>query len=404
MVGGYPEWITKLVNSGEVVLPEDGDKVLSAIEEFEKCRQDPEFRMSKNILNYPTLSELVAAVDAGREVTLSFDRLPDEPGLEFIDGTSVFGHYYDLYKVTKFSAASHLWAKANFAPGHNGWCVVNKGNWEAYKLGPKNPAWFFRRDGLNYALCDLGIGSGRGDFRDGRDQNGSVALLYELLYLNMPPQLKDFLLSKNEWTRKYKAEILAGGPNAAIAKAFENASIAATENPKDAWEAAKDAITFLRQSEFAYPPPEAMEFLHGNPILATIYAQNVEKARLPVLEQSILNHPHSAGMYWQHFNNSDATPGGKWFPGRVWPELEARLKEWVTNPKTRGNAILPLYMYATSVGRPLPEELAKYISEKDSKGNHKDVYRRYLQSLETKGEWVHNPELNPVLKNRAPKA
>ena len=371
--GGYAGWATKLCKAGDFIPGEDDYKVLDALTEFEKKRLDPDFTSSKNIDTYPNLRSLLAAIEAENQVDGIHEKLPPMPGLEFISATRVNGHYYDMYKVTKFEAGQKLWHKSNFPPSSAGWCVVTKGNWDSYGFGPSNPGLFWRKDGLNFVLGDMGKGHGGGNLMDRNDKRVEFGTIFELLYLQMPSEIKDFILSRDPATQKYKKEILSSGPEAAFVQAYKDGT---TEGIDARFgtisEKAKDAIHFLKVMDWKEAKPATLELVKTNPVMWMIYVTNVLRRRDIPTEPVILQNAEAAAAYFNVINERKWTPG---FPGSKWPELEQLLIE------KDGLPISALGLYCAKQTSPLPPALEKLLAEKKP-----DVFKEYEARVKSKAK------------------
>lgn len=417
IVGGYPQWVERLVRSGDIILPEDADDLMELIDAFEEKKKDPNFRKSKNILTYRTRGQLSAALfgdEQTRTENYEYEAIEDGPGIKKIDSTFVNGHYYDLYAVTTPQMAALHFAKTNFPPDKKGWCVKSPDLFASYRMGPNNPAYFFRKDGVPYALTDVGSKS----VKDQNDYDATPALIFELLYLDMPDKVKENILNINEWTKKYKAAIMSGGPNKAVVQAFEEAANAkGTYNEQ--WETAmKSAVQFMRLFGWAYPPTEAMEYVMKSPIIAMAYAVFVERARVPELEPVILKHPRASAAYYDYLNRGHTekdpkdpegkrilfiVPGNN-FDNHKWPELYAKLNDFLQEREH-----LPFVVYTAYSGQVMPPNTTFQYTETpgmevktmtwgelidngapwSSNRNTSDLKKKYKMAVETNGSYVN---------------
>ena len=414
IVGGYPQWVERLVKTGDVILPEDADQLLELIDAFEEKKKDPNFLKSKNIMTYRTRAQLNHAL-FGDEVpetkeNYGYEAIQDGPGIKKIDSTSANGHYYDLYAVTTPEMAALHFAKSNFPLDKNGWCVKSPNFFRDYRLGPKNPAYFFRKDGIPYALTDVGSQS----VKDQNDANATPDLIFELLQLDMPNDVKENILNIHPWTKKYKKAIMSGGSNAAVVAAFEEASNASKITTKDGqrlsyaeqWKIAMDsAIQFMRYFGWAYPPTEAMEYVTKNPVIAMAYSVFVEKARIPELEPLILSHPRAASAYYDYLNKgatvrddnnkADPTkvlvtvPGGQ-FENHKWPEFFDKIQSFLEQREH-----LPFWVYMANSGQVIPEDKTFTYTVP----GQKPQTMTWGQLLNTGAPWARNRDTT-LLKQR----
>ena len=431
-IGGYPDWIDRLVKSGDAVLPEDANLLLELIDAFEVKRKDKNFRKSKNILSYETRAQLNQALvddeDPSKSINSENEAIPDGPGLKKLDSSFANGHYYDLYMVTTPEVAAVQFDKSLFQ-GKNGWCVKDPNIFtNMYHLGPKNPAYFFRKDGVPYVLSDLKSG----DVKDQNDAMVSPSIIMELLYLRMPDALKQNILDKHPWTKGHSAAIMAGGIDAAVVASFQEAFKATQGNlsPQERWQVCYHggskkqncgAFFFLKYFGYEYPPAEAMEYIIKTPIMAMCYAVFVEKARIPKLEPLILTCPRASTAYYDYFNagttvtdefNADPkkkkdvlfkVPGGG-FKNHKWPEYYDTIQGCLEKCQQ-----LPLYKYAMTSGIVIPDKEFTYtIPGKEprtstwlevfTKGapwsgatNTTQMAEKYKLAVETDGDYINEP-------------
>lgn len=433
VVGGYPQWIERLVKTGDVILPEDADQLLELIDAFEEKKKDPNFRKSKNIMTYRTRAQLNHAMfgedETSKPGNYDYEAIPNGPGIVKLDSTFVNGHYYDLYAVTTPEMAALHFAKSNFPPGKNGWCVKAPNFFTgSYRMGPNNPAYFFRKDGVPYALTDVGSKS----VKDQNDADAKPDLIFELLYLTMPDKVKENILNIHPWTRKYKEAIMSGGPSAAVTQAFKEAADAVNAVDEKGqplsysaqWKVAMEsAIQFMKYFGWAYPPSEAMEYVAKSPAIAMAYSVFVERSRIPELEPLILSHPRAAAAYYDYLNkgvtvrdenakkkNSDdpypvlfQVPGGQ-FENHKWPELYNKLNDFLEELEH-----LPLFVYMAYSGQVMPEdetftytlpgktpktmtwgELIDKGAPWSANRNTSELKARYKLAVETNGNYINN--------------
>jgi hypothetical protein len=360
---GYYPWIMSLAKTKDIVLPEDGYKVMDAIDAFEAAKDNPKFTGSRQIGSYRTLNSLTHAL---AEVEEDSTHVPiqariEAEGVEFMDSTIVNGHYYDMYAVTTDKAASIQFAKDLFPKGDVGWCVKDPFFFNSqYHMGPKNPAFFFRRDGIPLALMDRKSGH----VMDTCDKPAKPALIFELLYLNMPVDLKKQILNIHPWTRKQADDILNLGVEKTILKVFKSA-----RGEGDPAELANDAIEYwvhFQQPDGSWikPPEDAMDEIRTNPILASSFATRVHRKRMPEFEPMIFANQRAAISYYDELNEIKALPGGKF------PELEPYVLEYAK----QGRFVLAMnYAFRTHTDIP---GLAELFKEKNPK-----VYPRYLSMV-----------------------
>jgi hypothetical protein len=376
--GGYYPWLLKQAKDGSIILPEDNEKIMDAIGRFENKILDPNFTGSKNIDRYPSLASLIKAVTKGDAATeKSYDRIPDENGIKFIASTNKYGHYYDLYAVTTPEQAVKNFQPVKTELGqHAGWCVRNPSIFtNNYHMGPDNPAYLFRKDGVPYVLSD--IRGGHVKDRDDHDVNKTIVM--ELLALNMPEKLRDMIINKNEWTRKHKELIQTKGIDSAIATLFAKAAGEFEGSSTAAQLAARDAIDFLRTFDWKYPSKEALQYVYTNPWLAMAYAAKNANDWLPDVIPVIEKTPAAlAGYYDMAVRKLGLDPAG-------YPGFKAKAYEWAHKAADRNDYKTgevpediqlyygPLTMYIKNSGDTdglTPQLLAKIMKDAPLFGNN----------------------------------
>lgn len=359
---GYYPWILSLAKTKDIVLPEDGYKVLDAIDEFEAAKTNPKFTGSREIGQYRTLGSLTKAL---AEVASDSEKVPVQQrivadGVEFLASTVANGHYYDMYAVTTEQAASVQFAKGVFPKGDVGWCVKDPSYFRQYKMGPSNPAFFIRRDGIPLALLDRRSGY----VMDTCDKPAKPALIFELLYLDMPDDLKQQILNIHPWTKKHAQDILNIGVEATILKVFKSA-----RGEGDPAELANDAIEYWvhfqkPDGSWIKPPEEAMEEIRTNPVLAASFATRVHRKRMPEFEPMIFANQRAAISYYDELNVIKALPGGRL------PEFEPYVLEYAKQGR-----FVPAMNYAFHTHHDIPG-LAELFKEKNPK-----VFPRYISMV-----------------------
>jgi hypothetical protein len=302
---GYFPWLMALAKKDDIVLPEDGGKVLDAITKFEAKVQDPDFASPKDIARYPTLVSLVNAVTRGEtDEPINRDRIPDGPGVQLVGTAKKYGHYYELYAVTTPEQGSKLFNQANMGrtpagAAFSGWCVKDPTyfNSSSYCMGPNNPGYMFRRDGLAYALSDIKSGS----VKDRNDKDANNSLTVELLgsmQSQMPPKLADAIIRKNPWSNKHYDEIKKNGIDGTINTIFAKAAGEFGESSTASKIAANDAIDFMKNFEWTYPTQQALSYIYANPWLAMGYAVRSIKNWVPELHPVIESAPAALAAYY----------------------------------------------------------------------------------------------------------
>ena len=304
LLSGYYPWLMSLVKKGDIVLPEDGQKVLDVITKFEAKLQDPDFASPKDIARYPTIVSLLNAVTRGEEAeVVDRDRIADAPGVQFIGAAKKYGHYYELYAVTTGQQANKLFNQANMGrkpdgANFNGWCVKDPDIFASrYHMGPNNPAYMFRRDGLAYALSDIRSG----DVMNRDDKPANNALTVELLgslQSQMPPKLVDAIINKNPWSKKHYNEIKTNGIDNTINAIFAKAVGEFGESSTASKKAADDAIDFMKNFEWTHPTQQALSYIYANAWLAMGYAVRSIKDWVPELHPVIESAPAALAAYY----------------------------------------------------------------------------------------------------------
>ena len=304
-LSGYYPWLMSLVKKGDIVLPEDGQKVLDVITKFEVKIKDPDFASPKDIARYPTIVSLLNAVTRGETAeVVDRDRIPDAHGVELLATSKRYGHYYELYAVTTPEQASKLFTQANMGRKpdgsvFNGWCVKDPVIFSGpiYQMGPKNPAYMFRRDGLSYALSDIRSGSVMD--RDDRPANDTLTVeLLGSLQDQMPPNLVDAVINKNAWSRKHYNIIKKNGIDSAVNSIFAKAEGEFGDSSTNSRKAANEAINFMKAFSWTHPTEKALSYIYANSWLATGYATRTIKNWVPELHQVIEKIPAALAGYY----------------------------------------------------------------------------------------------------------
>lgn len=353
---GYFPWLMALSKKNDIILPEDGPQILDAITKFEEKVKDPNFSSPKSIARYPTLASLVGAVtqgDEGGDVQTSTDRLPDEPGITFVAANKKYGHYYELYAVTTGEQANKNFNPAGMGrkadgKGYRGWCVkdpeIFRNN---YQMGPQNPAYMFRKDGIPYALSDIRSG----DVKNRDDADANAALTVELLgslQKVMPEKLVDAIIKKNPWSRQHMDLIKREGIDEAVNLIFKKASGEFGGSSTAAQLAAKDAIDFMKNFGWQYPTQQALSYIYNNPWLAMGYAARSVKDWVPDLFPVIEQTPAALAAYYDI-----ATRELKLDP-KGYPDYKEKALEWAEKGNGQSEdgimSFLPLAMYVRNTG------------------------------------------------------
>lgn len=351
---GYFPWLMGLIKKDDIILPEDSAQILDAITKFEAKRQDANFTGAKSIERYPTLASLISAVtrgEKGEEVTKSRDRLPDEPGIKFVSATEKYGHYYDLYAVTTPDQASKNFNPAGMGRKSDGgqfrgWCVKDPTFFKSasYRMGPENPAYMFRKDGIPYALSDIYSGN----VKDRDDNDANAALSVELLGLEMPDKLRKAIINKNAWTRSHADLIEKEGIDQAVTTIFKKAAGEFGGSSTAAQLAAKDAIEFMKNFGWKYPTQEALSYIYSNPWLAMGYAARSIKDWVPDLHPIIEQTPAALAAYYSMMvKELKKDPSG-------FPDYKQKAFEWASKGNGQSEdgimCYLPLAMYVRNTG------------------------------------------------------
>jgi len=176
-----------------------------------------------------------------------------------------------------------------------GWCVKDPNFFKnTYHMGPENPAYMFRKDGIPYALSDIRSGS----VKDRDDNDANAALSVELLGLEMPDKLRKAIINKNPWTRSHADLIEKEGIDQAVTTIFKKAAGEFGGSSTAAQLAAKDAIEFMKNFGWKYPTQEALSYIYSNPWLAMGYAARSIKDWVPDLHPIIEQTPAALAAYY----------------------------------------------------------------------------------------------------------
>ena len=334
----------------------DGKKETITLD-FEAKLQDPDFASPKDIARYPTIVSLLNAVTRGEEAeVVDRDRIADAPGVQFIGAAKKYGHYYELYAVTTGQQANKLFNQANMGrkpdgANFNGWCVKDPDIFASrYHMGPNNPAYMFRRDGLAYALSDIRSG----DVMNRDDKPANNALTVELLgslQSQMPPKLVDAIINKNPWSKKHYNEIKENGidntVNAIFAKAVGEFGESSTASKK----AADDAIDFMKNFEWTNPSQKALSYIYANAWLAMGYAVRSIKDWVPELHPVIESAPAALAAYYDFaMRDLRLDPSG-------FPDYKEKALQWAAKGSGENEDASMCYLPLTFYIRHNPEEI-----------------------------------------------
>ena len=305
---GYYPWLMYLVKTNNIVLPEDAEAVMSVIRKFEAKVADENFHGAKNIASYRTIQDLSRAVTRGETAeVVNRDRIPDAPGVKLLGTSTKYGHFYELYAVTTSEQGRKLFDKSNMGRRPDGsewfgWCVKDPHFFTGlYHLGPKNPAYVFRRDGLTYALADILSG----DIMDRDNIPANSGLTVELIgsfwkpsTTLMPEKLFDKIVGKNPWSQKNQDEIKKNGIDKSLDKMFSDAEGDFGDSSSESKKAADNAISFLTAFEWSHPTAKALTSIYKNAWLAMGYAMLQTKDWQPGLHPIIGKNPGALGQYY----------------------------------------------------------------------------------------------------------
>lgn len=355
LTSGYFPWLMGLTKRGNITLPEDAQIVLDAIVKFEEKKSDPNFTGAKSITRYPTLQSLISAVTRDEaETEVSRDRIPDGPGIKLLASTNKWGHHYELYEVTSPEQGAKYFGPENMGRKPDGgqwrsWCVKDPRIFTGatYQLGPSNPAYMFRKDGISYALSDIRSGS----VMDRDDKTANNSLTVELLGAFervMPPELRDAIIKKNPWSASHADLIKKEGIDGAVNLIFKKAAGDFGGSSVAAQRAAQDAILFMKSFSWQHPTQEALSYIYANPWLAMGYALRSVKDWVPDLHPVIEQTPAALAAYYDlSTKDNKLDPAG-------YPDYKEKAIEWAAkgNGKSEDGVLCyaPLVIYIRNTG------------------------------------------------------
>jgi len=184
----YTQWILARLSDNSVRLPEDTEKVKTALEQFARLSRLPQFQGARNVFELKTYADLVdvieknaKAVSKGEEI-----RIAVREGVDKIydDGT------YEIYMISNPKAAHEflypISSVVRPVDGHH-WCVKDESYATRY-MRDSNP------DGKLYCIMKSGkpwmMVSKAGKAADRQDRPSSGADQNELFKLDVPDRIK----------------------------------------------------------------------------------------------------------------------------------------------------------------------------------------------------------------------
>ena len=342
--GKYSEWIIRELQAGNIRLPEDADKLLGNLTNFDKYKSKlPE----RDIFKYSPGS-LAKVLDQQLGLTKSQRKAARHGSMQLPPGSElvISEGDYDIVQITDWKASTLLCSGTE-------WCTANE--WAAKSFLNNGPLYLVYHDDVRVALLHFPSGQ----FKDVYDDDLNIGLTEKFVRLLEPVTgLKYYMIPKlafNIAATKYKqinkefyTEISSSRSSRwdAISKA-EGHGIPV----KSMSEASRirEAEPFLLKSGYAamYAVfvlhdrwPEAEPYIAKNATAAALYAKYLLKERWPEAEPTIMKDAAAICDYAGEVLKSrwsEAEPTLLEEPiwaifyaiyvikGR-WPELEAKLK------------------------------------------------------------------------------
>ena len=113
-IGKYVPWMLKLANKGDLIFPEDGEKVRDVLDAFMIQVKSPEFRDPKDINAYKSFGDLAEVIEDNEGLTSKTlsKKISEKQGVNIIYDEDP----YKIYKIATKEAAAKMCR-------HTKWCV-----------------------------------------------------------------------------------------------------------------------------------------------------------------------------------------------------------------------------------------------------------------------------------------
>lgn len=325
--GKYSEWLIRQLQAGNIRLPDDTDKLLANLTNFDKYKSKlPE----RDIFKYSPGS-LAKALDQQLGLTKSQRKAARHGSMQLPPGSElvISDGDYDVVQITDWKAATLLCSGTE-------WCTANE--WAAKRYLKDGPFYLVYHDNVRVALLHFPSSQ----FKDVNNQDLNIGLVEKFVQLLEPVTgLKYYMIPKlalNIAMTKFKQlntefydEISSSSSRASRWDAISKAE--GHGKPKKSMSEAsrlREAEPYIMKSNYAamYAAfvlhdrwPEAEPFIVKDATSATIYATYVLGKRWPEAEPYIMTSAHAISSY------ADDVLKGRW------PEAEPKLLEdplWAT--------------------------------------------------------------------------
>jgi hypothetical protein len=183
------EWLCKNLNKGDIILPEDGEKLKNQISQFYNLAKSPKFKSqhSPDLMRY-TPAALFELLNEGSEELMSGKEVLRKTKEGEISGAELIykDDIWKVFKVTSPEAARILGSNTN-------WCTTSPSTAQQYL--EKGPLYIFHKIGKAYAQ----LHPQSGQFMDRRDKtlkDGKMlrdGYLYEIMEKIQNPEIANFL-------------------------------------------------------------------------------------------------------------------------------------------------------------------------------------------------------------------
>jgi len=260
----YVPWLLKQIKQKNIRLPEDSDRVIETLSEFDKYRQRLPY---SDISQYRTIHDLEEAIDELLE--RDDTRAAEKERAILSHGVEKYRESanYSIYEITTKDACLH------FAAGTR-WCISDSEVASGYLKDYGELYTIFRKKGDN--LIKYGLYTP--DFRQVTDlRDKSLEVDEELAILMEPDE------SQREWVVNYAMYVLEDRYKPAEEKLLSE----------------PDASMALEYAQKAVGGrwPEGENIIKQEPIVAYAYAHMVSKGRWKNAEPNIIKNPHVAYLY-----------------------------------------------------------------------------------------------------------
>ena len=212
-------WIFRNIVDGTLRWPEDSEKVVELIQDFNKAKKSGNFRAERDLLKYKRFPELWEVVnnyfgkDNGPEPSM------DLPGVE----------YLGAYKNLKLYEINDARSMAEIAKRGSGWCVKDLSYGKEYL--EDGPFLLVTKNGKNYVLIHEGSGQAK-DVSDDTITNEIAGEIFPLVKSHLRNYRDEIAIFLNYYPEEDQIDIVAEHPRALkyISKPSEKVIRAALES------------------------------------------------------------------------------------------------------------------------------------------------------------------------------